>query len=46
MLDIVTIGTYMSSDKSIFVIPTWSEVMYQYRISKVSWYFGKKHRLQ
>lgn len=26
----------------IFVPPTWGEVMYQYRMSKAGWDFGKQ----
>ncbi|WP_345373421.1 hypothetical protein [Algivirga pacifica] len=41
MLDIVTLGTYMSSHKSKFVAPTWGEVNYQYRMSRAGWKFGE-----
>jgi len=42
MLDIVTLGTYSSSDKSRFKAPTWGEVLYQYRTSKAGWDYGSK----
>lgn len=42
MLDIVTLGTYNSSDISKFKAPTYGEVNYQYRMSLSGWNFGKK----
>lgn len=42
MIDIVILGTYISSDKSKFKAPTWGEVMYQYRMSKAGWDYGSK----
>ncbi len=42
MVDIVTLGTYKSSDISKFVAPTYGEVNYQYRMSLSGWNFGKK----
>jgi len=44
MLDIVTLGTYISSDKSKFVAPTWGEVNYQYRQSRAGWQFGQNQK--
>lgn len=41
-VDIVTLGTYMSSDISKFVAPTYGEVNYQYRMSSAGWKFGQK----
>ncbi|MDR0863660.1 MAG: DUF6443 domain-containing protein [Candidatus Symbiothrix sp.] len=42
MLDIVTLGTYQSSNKQQFKAPTYGEVPYQYRMSKLGWSYGKK----
>jgi RHS repeat-associated protein len=42
MVDIVTLGTYHSSNISKFVAPTYGEVNYQYRMSLSGWNFGKK----
>ncbi|WP_192350273.1 DUF6443 domain-containing protein [Algoriphagus sp. Y33] len=44
MLDIVTLGTYISSNKSKFVSPTWGEVNYQYRMSRAGWKFGENQK--
>ncbi len=41
MIDIVLFGNYSSSDKRKFKAPTWGEVMYQYRMSKMGWNYGK-----
>ena len=41
MIDIVLFGNYFSSDKRKFKAPTWGEVTYQYRMSKMGWNYGK-----
>ncbi|MEM6830128.1 MAG: RHS repeat-associated core domain-containing protein, partial [Bacteroidota bacterium] len=41
MFNIVTSGTYQSSDISKFVAPLWGEVRYQYRMSRAGWNFGE-----
>jgi len=44
MLDIVTLGTYIGSDMSKFVAPTFGEVNYQYRQSRAGWKFGESQK--
>ena len=42
MLDIVTLGTYKSSDISKFKAPTYGECKYQHRMSEAGWNYGSK----
>ena len=42
--DIVTVGKYVSSNPSAFKAPTWGEVYYQYRMSKMGWLYGKSKK--
>lgn len=44
MLDIVTLGTYIGTDMSKFVAPTFGEVNYQYRQSRAGWKFGENQK--